>query len=303
MKLGIKVGLKNNSYQDLISAAPDFCEVWFHVNKIADYNNLFSQIKQLKIGAGLHFWGNTSNNTLVNLAYPNKQNLSESIELVKQTINVASKHNCLYVNMHPGSSVLSNVNFERDVIDFKPFGKQISLQLLQETFYNSVHKLANYADNLGIKLIIESVPKYSYSVNSLGQLDRNVYVDFGELPIEIIKTVLNIDNVYFANDFGHTLANQENLARSQLLENLWSVSKKLLTKTKLLHVSYIIPPYNGTDYHGSLLFDEFTSDLAIPNKSEMIKLLSLYKKNDIYALVEPVSDHVGNFQMLKSLLS
>lgn len=301
MKLGIKVGLKGDSYSDLVQAQPDFCEVWFNTNILNSYHQLFSQIKSLNIDCGLHFWGATRGNYLANLAYPDNKILQESIDLVKQTIDTANKHNFNYVNIHPGQAMLAKVDFETVPIKFTACTKAVDWETSLKTLKNSLITLAEYAKTQNVQLFIESVPKNCYSPGLNGQLDRLNYLYMAEIPISIIEQILTIENLYFTNDFGHTTANLVSTDRQTLIDFLLQKTKQLINKTKLLHVSYLIKPYNGTDYHGSLTSPEIQTDDAVPNYQELISLLKLYKNQDILALVEPETDHVGNFQVLKNL--
>ena len=72
--------------------------------------------------------------------------------------------------------------------------------------------------------------------------------------------------------------------------------------TKLLHIGFIIPPYNGTDYHSCLYYDEFKTETAVPNYNETKQLLKMFiNRDDVGVLVEPEKDHVGNFESLKQM--
>ena len=112
MKLGIKVGTKNDPYKDIDATHPDFCEVWFHSGRIDEYHNLIKYIRRSGSEAGLHFWGRLSDGTLANLAYPDADVLKTSRELVERTIDTAAKYKLWYVNIHPGGAKLVSVNSE-----------------------------------------------------------------------------------------------------------------------------------------------------------------------------------------------
>jgi hypothetical protein len=300
MKLGIKVGLLGDSYTDLIKSQPDFCEVWFDSRKINLYDKLFHQIKSLKIDCGLHFWGATKDNFLANIAFPDQKILQDSLSLIKKTIDTASNYGFSYVNIHPGSTILTKVNLDNGPLDFSATKNKTTLELATKTLRNSLFELSQYAKNKHIKFYLESVPMYCYKkINHI--INRNIYEKIGELPLAIIKQMMDIDNLYFTNDFGHTLANSKSTNRYELIKYLVDESKNLLSKTKLLHVGFIIPPYNGTDYHGCLYEKAIENKIAIPNKSEIISLLKMYDKQNVWALAEPAKDHVGNFLYLKQL--
>jgi hypothetical protein len=301
MKLGIKTGLKGNSKADLEAARPDFCEIWFDSRKPEAYTDLFQVIKNVGCEVGLHFWGALSDNTLANLSYPDGEVLKASKVLVKTTIDVAAKNHCWYVNVHPGGALLSIVNFEKE--EFKSYGIRKEFADCALVLGQSLMELGQYALERGVQLLVESVPKLAIGTPWHGPSGRFKPVDLAELPIEYLKPFVKAGNVSFTNDFGHTAANLDTPDRGKIAAFLFDTTQELAPYTKLIHTGYVIPPYNGTDYHGCLYYDEFKTLDAIPNYDEMQKLLRLFEnRTDIGALVEPATDHPKNFAFLKQLI-
>ncbi|RJR15213.1 hypothetical protein C4579_02800 [Candidatus Microgenomates bacterium] len=301
MQLGIKVGLQHNSTTDLETARPDFCEFWFHSGKIDEYDELFSYCAKKSISTGLHFWGALTNGTLANIAYPDTKILKESRRLVYKTIDAAAKNKSRYVNMHPGGAMLSKIDFDKSLL--MPYGKAVSYEQSAVVCEESLQLLSEYAQKRGIMLLVESVPMLSTTGIS-SQAERLHPINLFELPIRLLEPVFHHNpNLYFANDLGHTLANFK-ADRTTLVQNLTNITKRLFDTTKLLHVSFIIPPYNGTDYHGCLYDREFKTAQAIPNYDEMKSLLAPFtERSDVGALVEPRENHPRNFFELKKLIS
>ena len=301
MQLGIKVGLQKSSFDDLRATQPDFCEVWFHSGKIDEYDNLFAYIKSLSVGCGLHFWGE-QNGILANLCYPDTKLLAISRALVKKTIDVAEKHKCRYVNVHPGGSRLAGVDFEKG--RFYEQGQQIDFSVCVELLGESFTELAHYAHKRQVSLLVESVPLRAIGGDWYSADDKNNVLNLGELPLAYLQQVLDVPHLGFTNDFGHTAANIISEKRAEIFEFLYEKTKQLVVKTQLIHAGYLIPPYNGTDYHGLLYSDVFKTNLALPNHQEMKQLLKLFSsQNETGILTEPKSDHVGNFKVLKTLIS
>lgn len=302
MNLGIKVGLRSDWKNDLLATRPDFCEIWFDSRYIDDYDDLFSFLKKERIPAGIHFWGATPDGTLCNLAYPDKDTLQASIKLARKTIEKAASQNALYINFHPCGKLLSRVDFEKE--EFTPYTKITSpiesLRVLQESFT----ELAYLSKKLGVILTIESTPQLALGNPWSGKLGRLKPISIGEFLVQEIEPLFSqIDGLYFANDFGHTCGNVISNDRQFIFETLVNIARRLADKTKLLHVSYIVPPYNGTDYHGCLYYDEFRSLAAIPNRDEMLGLLNMFRnREDIFALVEPETDHPRNYYALKQIV-
>lgn len=303
MKLGIKVGLRSDWKNDLLATRPDFCEIWFDSRKINDYEALFSFLKNEHIPAGIHFWGATPDGTLCNLAYPDKDILQTSRNLARITLEKATSQNALYVNFHPCGKLLSRVDFEKE--EFTPYTNVSlltkSLSILNESFTD----LAYLSNKLGVILTLESTPQLALGNPWTGKQGRKNPISIGEFLVHEIEPLFSeINDLYFANDFGHTCGNVVTNDRQVVFDTVANIARRLAFKTKLLHVSYIIPPYNGTDYHGCLYYDEFRTDIAIPNHYEMLTLLKLFKNRpDVFALVEPEKDHPRNFQALKQLVT
>lgn len=302
MLLGIKGGLLGNPFADLAAARPDFCELWFHSGKIDEYKALFEYLKQQNIRAGIHFWGMTQDGILANFAYPDAEILYKSREMAFQTLEAAAKHKALYVNFHPTGSCLTRVSFEKEYFD--PYTSPVPLKTALPILTESFTLLASRAKSYGIPICIESVPLNALGHPWRGMIGRHKPVFIGEFSMLDVKSLLSIDNVYFANDFGHSAGTIKTTDRQAVFNRLKDISEKFLEETKLLHVGYIVPPYNGTDYHGCLYYDELKTPVAVPNETELINLLKLYStRKDVYALVEPETDHVRNFQVLKTLVA
>lgn len=300
MKLGIKVGLKGDPQKDLELTKPDFCEVWFHSGTISKYDDLFLLIKKHTKTAGLHYWGTIDDKILTNISFPDTKVLKESIALIKKTIDVAQKNNFWYVNIHPGGARLIKIDFEKGELSIasEPVDFKESVAILQE----SLIELDKYAKSRGVQFLVESVPLYSIAT---GDRDERDFPIMGhEIPLNLLKPVIMDNNIGFTNDFGHTAASVSSESRTQIWKFLQDTTQELASQTKLLHTCYIVPPYNGTDYHGCLYYDEFKTNLAIPNYDEMKSLLKLFAgRNDIGALVEPETNHPDNYSILKQLIA
>lgn len=302
MKLGIKVGLQGTPFKDLEKTHPDFCEIWFHSGKIAEYEPLCQKIQDLNVNNGLHFWGQLADGTQANLAYPDKEILKQSRDLVKKTIEAAHIHKSAYVNIHPGEARLAKIDFENEQVT--PYSQPAELRFCEETLYESVTELASYAQNYEVHLYVESVPRLFVGHPWRGAKGRKNPVDIIQIQIPSFEPLFKIPNVYFTNDIGHTAGNVISEDRGMVKQFLVATTTRLFNQTKLLHVNYLIPPYNGTDYHGSIYYDEFKTNDSVPNQLEMQELLKPFiNREDVGALVEPESDPVGNFFALKKLIS
>lgn len=299
MTLGIKVGPQKQSFDDLESTQAPFCEVWFNAGKKDDYSSMFDVLKSKHIQVGLHFWGHLDDHTWTNIAYPDNRVITASMKMIQETIDIAYTHKFQYVNIHPSNYALSSINF--DTQTFERLTEPASVSLCQDTFFENATQLQTYATERNIVFTLETVPLLDtngWGGNSPRLNPINLYAPDNSLIVKASTMGFTI-----ANDFGHTSCSVQSTDRSVVWQSLERLTHRLFTQTRLLHLAYIIPPYNGTDYHAHLDAPEFDTTAAVPNKSEMLELLKLFKdRDDVWALVEPDKRHVENYFYAQKML-
>jgi sugar phosphate isomerase/epimerase len=299
MKLGLKVNADNEFMARLDGAHPSFVEVWFNASAHTHYEGLFAELARRNCDAGLHFWGLLEDHIAPNIAYPDTHVIRESMALMKRTIDIAHTHKFSYVNIHPGASALAKVNYENErydvVTDAIPTDTAINL------FLEHAEELSKYARERNVVFTVETVPARI----THGWYDpeaRNKPNHLHELPVEAIQQAAS-RGIWVANDFCHTAAN----IIADNPHDVWTFVRdttvRLADKTRLIHLGFVMPPYNGTDNHDMLNNPIFDTDAAVPNKSQMIELLRLFEnRQDIWMLVEPKEDHVTNYMLAQKLL-
>lgn len=301
MKLGIKVGPQPNSFHDLEQTRAPYCEVWFNINEAPKYNELFSFLKKRSIDVGLHFWGSLPDGTWTNFAYPDQKLIEASLRLMHQTIDIASQNRFKYVNIHPGARIKMKIDFVRQ--EFQPLGKPVDMAVSEPLFFEYAQKLHEYARNRGIVFTVETVPPRG----TRGWYDENArknndIVCTYELPVTTLVVAAR-QGLWIANDLCHTAANNISDNRTDVANFVFETTKTLALQTRLIHVGFVVPPYNGTDFHDHLDNPLLDTDQAIPNKNELKQLLNLFgDRNDVWAIVEPVNDHPKNYLLLQKLL-
>jgi len=300
MKLGIKVGPRPESITDLEATNAPFAEVWFQINKKDDYTDLFSYLTKKHIDTGLHFWGLTRDGLLPTLTYDDQALLTESMDLIKQTIDTASNNNFSYVNIHPGYRTKVSGDFAK-LIFSKKDDRIVPYEQATTHFLDCINQLTGYAESKNVLLTVETTP-IRFPVGSFhDKTKRQTVKDISEysyldLPADTIQFAL-------ANDFGHTAANCIANDGQTVWKYLFKKTIEYAPKTQLLHLGYIIPPYNGSDYHDHLDNPMFPTGYAVPNKNQMIQLLKLFiKRTDVRALVEPDGRHQENYFLAQKLL-
>ncbi len=299
MKLGIKVGPQKESILDLELTRAPYCEVWFNINNAAGYDVLFSAIKKQHAEAGLHFWGCLPDGTAPNLAYPDNELITASMALMKKTIDIAAQNHFVYVNIHPGTRIKAAIDFvhERFTVLSQPVEQSVSEQL----FLEHASILDAYGQQNGVVFTIETVPQRiardGWSDRSGRKFTANIY----ELPVSTLITASH-KGLSIANDLCHTAANKISNNRDEIANFVLDVTKRLAPQTRLVHVGFLVPPYNGTDFHDHLDNPLLETDDAIPNNNELKQLLKLFEnRQDVWAIVEPASDHPKNYFLLQKL--
>ncbi len=299
MKLGIKVSLDRNSSADITATRPAMAEVWFNVTKKDDYTNLFDFMKRRPMDVGLHYWGALPNGILTNIAYPDADIIKPSLELMKATIDVAAHNHFTYVNVHTDMRALVNVNFA--TLNVSVASEPADLDMCTRTFTENITRLNEYAGDRGVLLTVETIPQRdtaSWSVNRT----RTGVINLHQLPITV-QLELGHRGFAIANDFCHTACNMISDDRGAVWRFLYKTTKVLAPATRLIHLGFTVPPYNGVDIHDSLENPVLNTDAAIPDKTEMIKLLKLFQnRNDMFILVEPKKDHVKNYILARGIL-
>ncbi len=299
MKLGIKVGLWEESFHDLELTNAPYCEVWFNANEVSKYEQLFSFLKKRSIDVGLHFWGALPDGTWTNFVYPDSAIISASLNLMKKTIDIAAQNHFSYVNIHPGTRMKAKIDFVRQCVT--PTGQPVDAATSEQLFLEHAQTLHEYATNRGVIFTIETAPLREAKQWSR-QAGRLNPVHVYQLPADVLIKAAN-QGLWVANDFCHTAANKISDNRTEVWNFVEDITKTLAPQTKLIHVGFVVPPYNGTDFHDHLDNPLLDTDGAVPNKNELRHLLRLFKdRNDVWAIVEPVNDHPKNYFLLQKLL-
>ena len=282
MTLGIKVGPQKQSFIDLEQTNTPFAEVWFDVSRKNEYTELFTILKRRTMQVGLHFWGALPDGTWTNIAYPDAHLINASVNLIQQAIDVASEWHFQYVNIHPGS--MAKLSIDLETMAIRVVKKPVALSVAQDNFMESAVKLTEYANNRDVVFTVETVPMRitNWSAKK-AQHDPTNIRDGYELPISAIESAA-AGGVAAANDFGHTAA-----ILADNPKDIWNHLKEktmaLAPYTRLIHLGFVTPPYNGTDAHDHLDNQLLITDDAIPNRLQMIELLKLFVNlSDVWIL-------------------
>lgn len=301
MKLGMKVGPQPQSITDVQTACPDFVEVWYDCTRPDDYNNLFAFLQENRIETGLHFWGSLTG-LYPTLAYEDPDVTGEFMMLMKKTIDVAARNRFSYVNIHPGTRAKVAINYQEET--FSVLSKPSQLHSSIERFIKNAKRLKQYAEQRSVLLTVETVAPISKNHWITNAMEgRNKPFNAYELPIQAIFSAAKED-IAIANDFAHTAASCITDDAKKVWDFLLETTKTLAPKTKLIHIGFLVPPYNGTDFHDHFDNPLFQTSKAVPNNHQMIQLLKLFQnQNNVFSLAEPNGRHVENFRFAQKMLA
>lgn len=300
---GVKIGPRPGWLETLNKTNAKYCEIWFSIDDpIEKYNDIFLQIKERSIHAGLHFWGLLDGSIMPNIGYPDEHIWKPSLERIKQTILLAAKHQFEYVNIHVGNAGLEKMQIEPDGIYTNHIeGSEVSCTSTQETFKRNVLILHEFSQEKHVNLIIETVPPMdpSFGRDIKGRLNPHKTYALSNLYLEQLAKE---HNLFINNDISHTVSEfPETTDRTKLWLYLLDRTTAMLPYTKLVHMNTVCEPFNGTDSHDGILETDFDKNV-FPNKQQVLTLLSLFEKQqNIWVINEPNEKFIENYNQLVSL--
>jgi len=300
MKAGIKVGPQD--WQSILAKVKPCClEVWFRLDWQEQYLPLFKYLQKNKIKFGLHFWAMVDNKYFPNFLYLKKNLAQKTYQLIKETIDIASKHKAEYVVFHPEAYRLSLLDLDKKTFKvLKPdslINREKSLNQL--LFY--LKKIKKYTQKKKVLTLIETVPKYAPS--NFANLEKGRLKPQKSEGLETEK-FFKLAKLGFpiCLDLEHTMSQFITKDRDKLFAYLMKAAKKLKPAVRLIHVTTKIPPFNGTDAHCGILGKDFKRKGIIPTKKELIQVLSLFKDKDIWLIPEPYEKMLENHLALRKIV-
>jgi len=204
------------------------------------------------------------------------------------------------VNIHPGSRAI--VKLDLDTMDYPYVSEPIPILQAQEIYLEHVTKLHQYAKDHGIVLTVETVSRLVTKTDWYNPASRLKPFDIYQLPVSSVQAAAAA-GIAVANDFVHTATDPVSDNPQDIWKFLYDTTQTLAAATRLIHLGFLVPPYNGTDFHDHLDNPLFQTNQAIPNKHQMIELLKLFgNRDDVWILVEPNGRHVENYFLAQKIL-
>lgn len=300
MQVGFKTGPKTweEGKRIVEEDGARLCELWFRIDKAAEYDDMLAWLANHEVRVGLHHWGLAQEKYKTNLATNNEAIRLETIQQIKDTIDVAADIGGAYVNAHPGAAQLEKSDLQtgkaepvtEGITDPKESGA---------LFLLAAGELQTYAKEKGVLLTLETLPgRESYRAH-----DRSRLYDPQNVPLAVMAK-LGAQGNWLANDITHTLAalaaweSDEAKLEKQLLE----FTRQVAPFTCLLHINTLLLPHDGADSHDGVTEVDFLRKVS-PGKAKIMELLSIFKdRGDVFVIPEPRTDMQNNWRALQELV-
>jgi hypothetical protein len=300
MTVGFKTGPRNFAVGKTLVEEDgfDMCEVWFRVDRLEDYTELFNWLTSRSVRIGLHHWGMCRGGITPNISTADKAIRRESIAQIKQAIAIGAGLGCVYVNVHPGSEQLVAVTF--DPWTFTPKAQRTKTAEAEKFTEEAMAELSAYAAERGVVLTLETLPRAGY----FDERDRTRLFDPGFMSTETVARITARFG-FMANDITHTATSypRDNASREELWEFLLDFTRRCAAQTKLLHANTTVGPFLGADTHDGVRPEDFAAGV-FPNRSQLLELLYLFKdRNDVFVVPEPKEHMRENAVALRELVA
>jgi hypothetical protein len=299
MKIGVKIGPKNWR-EALGQVEPECVELWFRLERKDEYGEMTDELRKRNIPFGIHFWASIDGKYEPNLAYEAESIADRSEGLIKETVDIASRINATYVNIHPGSFTLKLLDFEKMELTVVP-GKEVGVEQGRISLLRRIMKLHEYAKSKNVLLLTETLPKNETS-HWRDMTGRNNPQMSKNIPPEVLVD-LGKQGTWVTNDFSHTASSIISDDRNVIWNYLWDMTNKLAPFTRLIHLNTVLPPFNGTDSHNGVLSEDFAANV-FPTKDQVMQLLSLFiNRDDVWLIPEPeIEKMVYNYQAIQEIV-
>jgi sugar phosphate isomerase/epimerase len=296
VRLGIKVGPDGWLEKLADPLQVEHAEVYFDLVRLEAYAPLFSWLRERGMEAGLHASSRLPVGLMPNLGSSDAEVREASASLLRRTIDVAARAGMRHVVVHPGSCRDWGIRDGRTYCR----GVPATPAARDREIVDALLRLAAYAAEQGVALLAENMPAYDFA--SYDPVDRVHVIDVGFVPYRLLVG-LGQRGVGLCVDLGHLYAEMSAQAPgSDPSPQVMGATRALAPYAQLVHLSTVVPPWNGTDSHNGFL-DEDYALAAIPTRAQLIAWLGLFTRDEICAVPEPDGGavvHLDNIRVLRS---
>lgn len=296
VRLGIKVG--PHHWQEKLAGPPQVAhaEVYFDLARLEAYAPLFSWLKERGMEAGLHASSVLPDGLMPNLGSADGKVRAGSAALLRRTIEVAAEAGMVHVVVHPGSCRDWGIRDGRTYMRGEPARPEARDRAITEALL----RLDGYAAERGVTLLAENMPGYDFF--AYDPPDRVHVIDVGFVPYHLLAA-LGARGVRLCVDVGHLYA--EMSARAPGVDptpQVMAATRALAPYAQLVHLSTVVPPWNGTDSHNGFLEADYALG-AIPIRGQLLAWLALFEGDRLCAVPEPdggADVHLDNVRVLRA---
>lgn len=300
MQVGFKTGPKtwDEGKRIVEEDGARLCELWFRIDRAAEYDDTLAWLEKHGVRVGLHHWGMVQEKYKTNLATNNDEIRQTTIQQIKDTIDVAADIGGVYVNAHPGAAHLEIKNMTTG--EAEPVGEGVTdSEESGALFLQAAEELQIYAKEKGVLLTLETLP----GREAFRERDRTRLYDPQNVPLAVMGK-LGVQGNFLANDITHTLAALAAWGKdeAQLEALLLQFTRQAAPFTRLLHVNTLQLPHDGADSHDGVTEADFARNV-MPKKELLLQLLSVFaERDDVFLIPEPHSNMQNNYRALQELV-
>jgi sugar phosphate isomerase/epimerase len=301
VRLGIKVG--PDDWQDKLRDLADpnclpveHVEVYLNLARFDAYVPLLSWLRERGMSVGLHASTSLADGLMLNLGSPDPHVRAESASLLERTIDVGAETGMRHVVVHPGSCRDWEIRGGRTYCR----GAPATPQERDRHVIDALLRLAAHAAGQGVALLAENMPAYDFAAYE--PPDRIHVVDVGFVPYRLLAQ-LGQRGVGLCVDLGHLYAEMSALGPGvDPTPQVMAATRALAPYAGLVHLSTVVPPWNGTDSHNGFLDADYALG-AIPGRAQLLAWLELFPGDGLCAVPEPsggAAVHLDNVRVLRS---
>ncbi|MBN1579997.1 MAG: sugar phosphate isomerase/epimerase [Anaerolineae bacterium] len=275
-------------------------EIYFNLDWLDMYAPLWAWLREHGVATRLHSSTRLADGFVPNLVTQHNALSEASLALFRQTIDVAAGEGMDGIIVHPGTYQAQQIVPGRNLL----VGDRTPPETGNRLVRDRLARLAEYGRQRGVHLLVENLS--GRDLFSFEPFDRRQTVDPGALLHPVMRW-LGEQGIDLCIDVGHLYS--EMMVACADPDMSWAqtmkATKRLAPYTRHLHLSTIVPPFNGTDSHNGFLAEDVAQG-AVPSLEQVANWLRLFEEQNVWAIPEPFGSadvHLQNYRVLHPVVS